>query len=253
MSLPLHDALAIPQRALLATVGGGGKTTLLFALVRERGAQDALHGLSVITTTTKMTVPPEAEGLPLVLGENRGFRLGVLQDVLRRGQTAAIVASGRGDRGRILGVEPDWAAEALRLDGVDFVGVEADGSAGRPFKAPADHEPVIPAGVTHVCAVVGVAAVGRSLDDRTVHRPQRVRSIIGAEAGDSITPEIVARVLAHPAGGRKAVPDEAQFAVVVTGAARDPEAARGIALACHEEGIERVVAYDAGEGLVRRL
>ena len=75
---PLHEALELPlpgseSGIVLATVGGGGKTTLLFALAAERAdarsvsdARGARGGdsLSVLTTTTKFTVPKAAEGFP---------------------------------------------------------------------------------------------------------------------------------------------------------------------------------------------
>ena len=245
---PLHDALGIEGKALVATVGGGGKTTLLFALARERAA---LGGLAILTTTTKFTILREAREAPLVLAANVAARAAAIDDCIRQGKGAAIVGSGRGERGRVLAVEPDWPCIALQMEGVGLVGVEADGAAGRGFKAPADHEPVLPEGVTHVLAAVSVTVLGKALDGRAVHRPERVIALTDAKEGDPVTPELVAAVLAHPQGGRKGVPPEAEFAVVVTSAARDMEGAQAIAEACREAGVERVVAFDAGTPLAR--
>jgi molybdenum cofactor cytidylyltransferase len=259
---PMHDALGIDPAtdALVATVGGGGKTTLLFALADERAtlwtppttASDppASPRISVLTTTTKFTIPAEAADWPIVFAESRASRAAAIEHAWTHEKSAIVVGSGRGERGRVLGVEPDWPQSALAMDIVDFVGVEADGSAGRPFKAPAEHEPVLPAGVSLAVAVVGVGALGRSIDVAAVHRPERVRAIV---AGDFITPEVVARVLTDPNGGRKAVPDHAGFAVVVSSAARDPAGAGAIAEACHAVGIDVVVAFDARSGLAERL
>ena len=146
--LLLHQALGLQRPALAAAVGGGGKTTLLFALA----AESAEHGMTIVTTTTKMTLPPESKQLPLIVGADEASRAAALDDAQRRGLSAAVVGAGRGDRGRILGVQPGWPARALRAPGVGLVAVEADGSAGRPFKAPAEHEPVIPDGVDLVIA-----------------------------------------------------------------------------------------------------
>ena len=250
--LALHEALGLARPCLFATVGGGGKTTILFALAEEAAAASSA-AFSVITTTTKMTVPAEARGLPLVLGTDEAFRAGALDDVHRRGLQAAVAGSGRGDRERVLGVDPDWPRSALDLAGVDFAGVEADGSAGRPFKAPAEHEPVIPAGVDAVAAVVGVQVLGRRLDDGSVHRPEQVRALTGCAADAEITPVLIAAVLAHGDGGRKGVPEDASFAVAVSGAARDMAGAREIATACRAMGVGRVAAFDQRAGIAEEV
>lgn len=246
--LPLHDALGLVRPCLFAAVGGGGKTTLLFALAAEAEAAGG-RGLSVLTTTTKMTVPAEFQSLPHVLGTNAAFRAGALGDVFRRGLSTAVAGAGSGSRGRVLGVDPAWPRSALGLAGVDFIGVEADGSAGRPFKAPAAHEPVIPDGADSVAAVVGVQALGRRLDAGGVHRPERVRALTGAGEGAEVSPGLIAQVLAHPDGGRKGVPEGAGYSVVVSSAARDMAGARRIAAACRDAGIGRVLAFDSREGI----
>lgn len=248
--MPLHEALGIARPALVATVGGGGKTTLLFALAQEASRDLSTTGLTVITTTTKMTIPPQGSELPLVLGRNTAFRAGALDDVQRRGLRTAIVGSGRGDRERLLAVDRSWPREALGLEGVELVAVEADGSSGRPFKAPADHEPVLPEGVDVVIAVVGASVLGRRLDGEAVHRPERVCGLTGASEGDEVTASLIGRVLSHAEGGRKGVPLSALFVVAVTGAARDREGSGAIGRACGEAGVERVVLYDQHAGEV---
>ena len=187
---PLHDALGLPRPGaetdvatggvLLATVGGGGKTTLLFALAAERAAARTDDSITVLTTTTKFTVPKAGESIPTVLATNPLVRAAAIADVRGRGLPTVLVAGGRGDRGRLLGVEPSWPAQARGVDGVGFVGVEADGAGGRPFKAPASHEPVIPDRATHVLAVVGVEALGKPLARHWVHRPEPG---VGADGG----------------------------------------------------------------------
>ena len=256
----LHDALGLPRPdaapsasvggIVLTTVGGGGKTTLLFALAAERAAARSDDSLSVLTTTTKFTVPKAAEAFPTVLATNPLVRAAAIADARGRGLPTVLVASGRGDRGRLLGVEPGWPAQALGLDGLAFVGVEADGSAGRPFKAPASHEPVIPDRATHVVAVVGVEALGKRLESRWVQRPERVSALTGAAEGAEVTAGMIGAVLSHAAGGRKGAPPDAEFLVAVTRAGRNIEGARAIGAACRERGVERVVAWDAMGGLI---
>ncbi len=226
--LPLHRALGIERPAVFASVGGGGKTTVLFALAAEWAAAEG-DGLTVLASTTKMTIPRECRQLPLAIGRDDAFRAGALDDIRSRGLASAVVGSGRGDRERVLGVDPAWPRQALNAGLANLVAVEADGSKGRPFKAPADHEPVLPAQVDVVAAVFGAAALGRPLDERTVHRPELVARLAAAELGDEITPQLAARVLTAAEGGRKSVPASAQFVVLISGAARALDAAEELA------------------------
>ena len=248
MDLPLHSlhgALGLTRPAVFATVGGGGKTTVLFALAAEWEAAGG-EGLTVLTTTTRMTIPREGRTLPLAIGRDDAFRAGALDDIRSRGLSSAVVGSGRGDRERVLAVAPSWPRQAVDAGLASLVGVEADGSRGRPFKAPATHEPIIPERVDVVAAVIGAGVLGRPLDERSVHRPEIVAKIAGAEIGDEVTPELAARVLMSPDGGLKGVPESAEFVVLVSGAGRDLEGSRALASAV--EG--RVVLWDAGSGVL---
>ena len=49
------------------------------------------------------------------------------------------------------GVRPELLDILIALPAVDVILIEADGSRRLPFKAPAEHEPVVPATVTEVC------------------------------------------------------------------------------------------------------
>lgn len=80
-----------------------------------------------------------------------------------------------------------------------------------------------------------------------MHRPELVRALTATDEGDPVSVAMIAAVLAHSNGGRKGAPPDAEFSVVVTSAARDPDGARAIADACHTVGIARIVVYDARE------
>jgi molybdenum cofactor cytidylyltransferase len=135
----------------------------------------------------------------------------------------------------------DDIATLAGLEGVDAVLVEADGSRARPFKAPGDHEPVIPSGATHVVAVVGASVVGRPLDDPSVHRPERVRALVPGLAREAVCDATtIALVLMHDDGGRKGVAGR-PFTVVVNQADTHPEAAQAIAEGLRSMGLGRMV------------
>ncbi len=244
-AISLHEALGIVRPAVFTSVGGGGKTTVLFALAQE-WAEAGGSGLSILTTTTRMTIPRAGRMMPLVLGRTESSRAGALADIDARGLRSAVVGAGRGDRERVLGIEPDWPRRAVDSGQASLVGVEADGSKGRPFKAPAEHEPVIPDGADVVCAVIGAGVLGRPLDERSVHRPEIAAQIAGAEIGDEVTPQLAATVLMSGIGGRKGVPESAQFVVLVSGGSRNLEMSRELAQMVDA----RAVIWDTGAGLI---
>jgi molybdenum cofactor cytidylyltransferase len=101
----------------------------------------------------------------------------------------------------------------------------------RPFKAPAEHEPVVPDCTTLLVPVVGIDALGRPLTEKYVHRAGRVAELAGAEVGVEVTPEIVASVLAHPLGGLKGLPPVARATPLINKveSAAELNAAREIA------------------------
>ena len=170
-SWTLPAALGLgPGPELVAFVGGGGKTSLLFALAA------ALPGRVVITTTTRIFAA-QIRLAPAVVYEDDLSPLGQLLDAHGR---CLVVGRVDGDKAR--GVAPDLPARLLARPDVDAVVVEADGSRMRPVKAPADHEPVIPPGTTLVVPVAGLDALEGPLAE-VAHRAEIVGKITNYELG----------------------------------------------------------------------
>ena len=190
----LSDALHIPH-GITAAVGGGGKSTLLRTLAEELTEQ----GTVLLTTTTHIWAP--AENLltnPTRASIREAFtktRLMTVGDAAAEGKLAAPGA-----------LNGDFSGLA------DYVLVEADGSRGLPLKAPAEHEPVLPAGTELVIAVAGMRCAGLMVAE-AAHRPERYASLTGLAPDALLTPDAVARVLCHPQGQRKGV--TGRFAVVL--------------------------------------
>src|SRR5262245_8353362 len=190
----------------------------MFLLAREMVEAGAL----VLTTTTTHIFAAQLRHAPAhMLGADaqpEGLRAMLVADrqVLVTGPTNPATARAAGLSLERLRELRTWCPEACVLD-------EADGSRMRPFKAPADHEPVIPGETTLVVAVVGADVFGQPLDADHVHRPELVSALSGACPGSPVTPEIVARVLAHPEGGRKGVPAGARVVVVINKVERLPD------------------------------
>ena len=221
------DAASPP---VVAIVGGGGKTSLLFRLGRE--ARD--RGLAaVLTGTTRFTTPASrTRGTTLLDAADKRL------DAIIEAAGTAVLHAGREPKGRWTPATPAAVDALAARPGLGLLAIEADGSKMRPFKAPANHEPVIPDSATHVVAVVGLRALDASLDGELVHRPERVRAIVGPE--DQATSEVIARVLSDERGGRRQVGDR-RFAVLVNQAELDPARAHGLAQVIRAAGVPRVI------------
>lgn len=198
----LATSLRLRDRELIALVGGGGKTTSLATLGRQ------LPGRVLLTTTTKMGREQLGRFIALDAPTDQEIR-----DALGVG---AVVVRARVEAHKAIGVGPErcdrWFADATL---VDHVVVEADGARTRPFKAPRELEPVIPATTTTVLAHIGADALGRVIADQC-HRPLRVASVAGCSPYERLTPRRAAAVLLAERGSRKGVPAGCRFVVVVT-------------------------------------
>ena len=206
----LAEALGMTGDEVVALVGGGGKSTAMFRLAREVVEKG---GRAITTTTTHIFAAqialapahvPAADATP-----------DSIEGALAAHRHVLVIGATNAETRRAAGVSLDLF-RSLRawFPGVCFLN-EADGSRMRPFKAPAEHEPVIPMETTLVVPVVGADVFGQTLDGDHVHRPELVSALSGAPLGTLITPEIVARVLAHSEGGRKGVPPGARVVVVI--------------------------------------
>jgi molybdenum cofactor cytidylyltransferase len=211
VGLDLFDAFGLAPGSMVAAVGGGGKTSLVYALAGEAAGR----GLSaVVTTTTRFTRPRGLATPPMVEGDAASIAA-ALRASLAPGRTLVAVSS-IGPRERLLGFAPEVVDSFADL-GIGLLTVEADGSAQRHFKAPAEHEPSIPSRATDVVVCVGLDILGKPLDDRFVHRPEVVAELAGAAAGEPVTAEMIVRVLLHEAGGRKGLPPNARLLALLNG------------------------------------
>jgi molybdenum cofactor cytidylyltransferase len=141
---------------------------------------------------------------------------------LRDHDLALVMSGRRSNENKLGGPEDDWFDRlfaSVDPDGrptVDHVVLEADGARRRNVKAPAPHEPVIPARTTHVIVVIGADALDRVIEDQA-HRPMRVAAAAGCSPYDRLTADRAARLLTHPdLGGRKDVPTDAWFGVLIS-------------------------------------
>ncbi len=176
------DQLLIGNHRFVHLIGGGGKTTLMYALaaaLRNRG-QTVLS-----TTTTRIYRPTPDQSPAVLLGDPSPDLLAETLRVhghltLAAGEIPPVEPS---SRIKLRGLAPDHLARLHDARVADVIVVEADGSAGRPIKGHADYEPALCPDADAVVLVVGVDAVGAVLDERLVHRAPRIADLLGRPLG----------------------------------------------------------------------
>ena len=204
MSGLLRSQLGLGSHELVAIVGAGGKSTVLFMLGRELTAD---NGKVILTTTTKMARDQVTE--PACWSVDPGL----VEQALKPGNPVFVVVGTV--PGKVTGPSPEEVDRLFTETSTDHLIVEADGARSMSVKAPAAHEPVIPSRSTVVVIVVGIDAVGRPLRD-VAHRPERIEAITGLPAETIVTTADLARILLHPKGGLKQIPDTARVAVAIS-------------------------------------
>ena len=205
--MTLKEALDIKPGEVISLVGGGGKTTLMFALAREL----ASAGNRVITTTTTKILEPLSSETPLLLLEaDEQEMIGrLLQNLADYGHIT--LARERLASGKLKGISPELVVELARLNQVSCIIVEADGAAQRSLKAPNLTEPVIPDATSLVIPVVGIDALGCRLTGENVFRPEVVSKLLGLPLGEVISAESIAFLVTHPRGIIKGSPGGARI------------------------------------------
>lgn len=197
----LSDLLPLKPAMIVALVGAGGKTTTMLRLAAELAAR----GERVITTTTTHIFPPALDQTgALVLAAEHAPLLERVAAALAAHQHIT-AAAGQAPAGKLYGLPPGWIADLRNLSGGATVLVEADGAKGRMIKAPADHEPVIPAEADLVLLLASAEALGQPLSDAVAHRSERVAAVTGLHLGDPLTPYALARLATHEQGLLKGV------------------------------------------------
>ena len=157
----LTTALRLGSTPRVAIVGGGGKTTAMFTLARERSAP------VIVAATAHMAIEQTA------LADQHFF---VDDATLLDGQlpTGVTLFTGPSNHtGKTTGLSANGMQRVFDLANQHHAPLflEADGSKCLPLKAPAEHEPPIPDFVDTVIYVVGLSGLGQPLDAEHVMCP----------------------------------------------------------------------------------
>ena len=234
--IPLVKALRAGRGDVVSFVGGGGKTTSMFRLAAELCAA----GLRVVTTTTTHISLEQVHLSPasIVIDDLDSLT----QHLDRHGQ--CLVIGPPDGKGRVYGASSELIAELRVRPDIDAILVEADGSRSRPFKAPGEHEPVVPENTTILVPIAGLNILGQPLDEDHVHRSEIAAALAQAPVGSPITAETVARVLSHPQGGAKHRPTGARLVPLLNKADTNDAIRQG------GEVAEKLLAYSNVDAVI---
>ena len=178
----------------------------MFALAEEL----RLRGRRVVSASTTKIWHHEAQSSPYVIFPNSDSSW---QEKIREGlDRHGHVFVGRRllESGQVEGISPRCADLLFQEPMVNDLIVEADGSAGRPVKAHAEHEPVIPSSATIVVAMMGLEAIGRFFEPNVVFRIDSFEKLTGIERGKKLIPEGLAKVFQAPEGLFRGSPEFAR-------------------------------------------
>lgn len=206
--MKLHEVIRLKEPCRVALVGAGGKTSTLWRLA------DSFDGKVVITTSTHISTDQvERADSNIYIESILDLHHINWAELPRVTSITGPVVDGNRLQGLTVN-ECEYLFECSRKNEFSVI-VEADGARMLPLKAPAAHEPVIPAGIDVVIVVAGLSGLGQPLDERTVFRVEEFGRLSGIAFGQSITADGMAKVLYNPEGGLKDIPGSAQRVLLI--------------------------------------
>ncbi|MBI9098473.1 MAG: putative selenium-dependent hydroxylase accessory protein YqeC [Spirochaetaceae bacterium] len=180
------------EKQIISITGGGGKTSTLFTLARE------LANFRVLLTTTTKILLPESSGLYDIVIEKNNERL--LQLICSKPHKNHIVCGITSEKypEKLTGCSESFLNEVKEF--YDYILIEADGSAGKPIKAPAEHEPAVSQYSTMYIGVIGMDCLEKNGSSENVHRPELFSKIRNKRESELISVDDIIRLVNSPVG-----------------------------------------------------
>ena len=178
-----------PSHRIIAVVGSGGKTSLIWRLTEEL----VQAGKKVaVTTTTHMAIEKErpfaldGEGAEALIFKH-GYVLAASIDIQKK---------------KLSSLPCEKLKKLSEL--CDVLLIEADGARKKPFKIPMEWEPVIPDFTDLVIAVCGLDSLGKSIKE-AAYCPRETALFLGKKETDIICPQDMIKAVSSRDGLLKGV------------------------------------------------
>lgn len=235
--MKLSEALQINQYKVIATIGGGGKTSTLLALSKELENE---YKKIIVTTTTRMAAH-EIAGFQVVLVECVEELIRKIELLLPKPKPLALGT--KLNSGKIIGIPPKWIDKLNALYPDIYILVESDGAARKPFKAPGESEPVIPSSTRLVIGLIGAEIIGKTLCSENVHRAELIPRLTDINMGEPLDCKAISDVIINKEGYRKNIPDSSDFIILINKVESEANFRKSAKLASIllEKGVSRVV------------
>ena len=206
--MKLKKALRYKKNESIAFVGAGGKTTAMFILAKELNSP-----VIVSASTHLMQSQINLADNHITVKDKREVKekLRMIKDEV------VLITSDHYTDQRVSGLESntmDELFEKTRLKKIPML-IEADGSRRKPIKAPETHEPPIPKQIDIVIVSVGLTALGKIIDEKSVHRVDKFMQIVEKDKGELIDNKDVVRLLTNKDGGLKNIPKQSKRVVLL--------------------------------------
>ena len=189
----LSGAFEIGPGDVVGIVGAGGKTSLMYRLVRELVASNVPV---IATTTTRILEPAEGTMPEVVLGEGNASHIEVLRGMV---EGRGFALTGRSEEGgKIIGHSPEFV-DSIRLENPGWAVVsECDGARGRSLKVPDAHEPPLPSLTSVYIVVVGADCIGEKVNSTAVYNPEAVAAVAGVPVDALVDDGVIAATVLSP-------------------------------------------------------
>lgn len=198
MQACLWSVLTDNKKHIISLVGGGGKTTIMY----ELAACFAGQGKRVVCMTTTHILQPQLGFAQAAQAEPvYAANFAEVRQLWERG-CYAVIGTMEAGTGKL--VAPCEEVLRLALQESDIVLIEADGAKHMPCKLPAVHEPVLLKESDLVIAVVGLDALGNTLEE-ACFRWQLGREFFASSCNLLIDEDKLAKIITSDRGSRKSV------------------------------------------------
>lgn len=178
------------ESGIVCAIGAGGKKTTLYQIFAAHSGR-----VGLTATAFMSTFPDELDAEKLIAPEAE-----LAAQVPTKTAQRVAYAQPSDKPGRVAGLDPEQVQAIHAAGHFDLTLVKADGARMRRIKCPAEHEPRLPPATDTTLLILSALALGRPLNDKVAHRPERVSAVTGRAIDAPIDTADLAAIFSQPHG-----------------------------------------------------